>query len=174
MKAATAKARTRFQNILFATDFSPAAAHAIPFIKKIARHFESSLVALHVKPPVVNPMTQPGTWPVDLEVAKVFDKEHREELLDTFAEIKTEVLMLVNVRKNGTVFHHAAAMNRMFSVSKAISGRFLIKTPAPFWYSSVNSRQQWPHSQKCCTEWVLGACTPAAWCLGNRKNIPCP
>jgi nucleotide-binding universal stress UspA family protein len=93
MKTATAKTRTRFENILFATDFSPAAAHAIPFIKKVARHFESNLVALHVRPPVVNPMTQPGTWPTDIEAAKVFDKEHREELLDTFAGINTEVLI---------------------------------------------------------------------------------
>jgi nucleotide-binding universal stress UspA family protein len=95
MKAAiaTAKTRTRFENILFATDFSPAAAHAIPFIKKIAKHFQSNLLAFHVKPPVVNPMTQPATWPVDVEAAKVFDKELREELLDTFAGIKTEVLI---------------------------------------------------------------------------------
>jgi nucleotide-binding universal stress UspA family protein len=91
MKPATARTRTRFENILFATDFSSAAAHAIPFIKKIARHFQSNLVALHVRPPVVNPMTQPGTWPTDIEAAKVFDKEHREELLDTFAGINTEV-----------------------------------------------------------------------------------
>ena len=93
MKAATAKTRTRFENMLFATDFSSAAAYAIPFIKKFAKHFESNLVALHVRPPVVNPMTQPGTWPVDVEAAKVFDKEHREELLDTFAGINTEVLI---------------------------------------------------------------------------------
>lgn len=93
MKPATAKTRTRFENILFATDFSPAAAHAIPFIKKIARHFQSNLVALHVRPPIVNPMTQPGNWPTDIEAARVLDKEHREELLDTFAGIHTEVLI---------------------------------------------------------------------------------
>ena len=91
MKPATARTRTRFENILFATDFSPAAAHAIPFIKKIAKHFQSNLVALHVRPPVVNPMTEPGTWPTEIEAAKVFDKEHREQLLDTFAGINTEV-----------------------------------------------------------------------------------
>ena len=93
MKAATAKTRTQFENILFATDFSPAAAHAIPFIKKIARHFQSNLVTLHVRPPVIDPMTQVGTWPTDVEAAKVADKEHREELLDTFAGINTEVLI---------------------------------------------------------------------------------
>lgn len=91
MKPATAKTRTRFENILFATDFSPAAAHAIPFVKKIARHFQSNLVAFHVKPPVVNPMTQPATWPVDIEASKAMDKERREELLDTFAGIRTEI-----------------------------------------------------------------------------------
>jgi nucleotide-binding universal stress UspA family protein len=93
MKPATAKTRTRFENILFATDFSAAAAHAIPFVKQIAAHFQSNLVALHVKPPVVNPMTQPATWPVDLEAAKVLDKQHRKVLLDLFAGINTEVLI---------------------------------------------------------------------------------
>ncbi len=93
MKTATirAPARTRFDNILFATDFSEAAAHAIPFIKKFARHYESNVLALHVRPPVVNPMTQPGSWPVDVEAAKSFDKEHREELLGSFYGIKTDV-----------------------------------------------------------------------------------
>ena len=93
MKPATAKIRARFENILFATDFSAAAAHAVPFVKKIARHFQSDLVALHVKPPVVNPMTQPTTWQADIVAARVFDKKHRDELLDTFAGINTEVMI---------------------------------------------------------------------------------
>ncbi|HXT23219.1 MAG TPA: universal stress protein [Candidatus Eisenbacteria bacterium] len=93
MQAATAKTRTKFENILFATDFSHAAAHAVPFIKKIARHFESNLVALHVRPSVVNPMTQPATWPLDVDAAEAFNKERREELLGTFAGISTEVLI---------------------------------------------------------------------------------
>ena len=93
MRAATAKTRTRFENILFATDFSPAAAHAIPFVKKLALHFQSRLVALHVKPPVVNPITQPSTWPADFQAAKAADQQHGEELLETFAGIETEVLL---------------------------------------------------------------------------------
>jgi len=93
MKAATAKTRTRFENILFATDFSPAAAHAIPFVKAVAHHFQSNLVVLHVKPPVVNPMTQPATWPVVIEAAKAADQRHRDELRETFARINTEVLI---------------------------------------------------------------------------------
>src|SRR5215470_6359043 len=93
MKAATARTRTRFENILFATDFSHAAAQAIPFVKKLGRHFQSNLVALNVKPPVVNPMTQPATWPAVTEAAKANDERHREELRETFAGFNAEILL---------------------------------------------------------------------------------
>ena len=91
MKAATARSAIGFRNILFATDFSSAAAQAIPYVKKIARHYDAALVALHVRPPVVNPMTEPATWPVYVEAAKAQDEQCREELLNTFAGIPTEV-----------------------------------------------------------------------------------
>src|SRR5262252_5103177 len=92
MKAATARTRTRFENILFATDFSRAAAQAIPFVKNLARHFQSNVVALNVKPPIVNPMMQPATWPAISEAAKATDQRHREELLETFAGTNTEIV----------------------------------------------------------------------------------
>lgn len=91
MKTAVAKTRTRFQNILFATDFSGAAAQAIPYVKKIAKYYQSNLVTLHVRPPVVYPMTEPGAWPT--EAAKAVDEERRQELLATFAGIPTQVLI---------------------------------------------------------------------------------
>lgn len=93
MNAATAKTGVRFRNILFATDFSPAAAQAIPYVKKIAKHYDADLLTLHVRPPVVNPMTQPATWQTDLEAAKALDDQHREEVLDAFAGIRTQVLI---------------------------------------------------------------------------------
>ena len=93
MKTATAKAAIGFRNILFATDFSPAAAQAIPYVKKIAKHYDAALVALHVRTPVVNPMTEPATWPIYLEAAKAQDEQHRGELLDAFAGIPTQVLI---------------------------------------------------------------------------------
>jgi nucleotide-binding universal stress UspA family protein len=54
---ATARITVRFRNILFPTDFSPAAAQAIPYVQEIAKHYDADLVTLHVRPPVVNPMT---------------------------------------------------------------------------------------------------------------------
>ena len=91
MKPAAATTRVRFDNVLYATDFSQTAESAIPFVKKIARHFSSNVLAFHVKPPVVNPMTQPATWPVDIEAAKAVDREHRLDLLHAFDEFNTDV-----------------------------------------------------------------------------------
>jgi nucleotide-binding universal stress UspA family protein len=93
MKTAPARTAVRFQNILFATDFSPAAAQAIPYVKKIAKHCDADLVTLYIRPPVVNPMVEPGTWPIGIEAAQAQDDKHREELLNTFAGIRTEVLI---------------------------------------------------------------------------------
>jgi nucleotide-binding universal stress UspA family protein len=92
MKTATARTAVGFRNILFATDFSPAAAHAIPYVKRLAKHYDANLVALHVRPPSVNPMTQPMSWP-DGETARKQNEELRNELLDTFAGIHTTALV---------------------------------------------------------------------------------
>ena len=92
MKTATARTAVGFRNILFATDFSSAAAHAIPYVKRIAKHYDANLVALHVRPPAVNPMTQPASWP-DEETIRKENEEYREQLLDTFAGTRTTALI---------------------------------------------------------------------------------
>ena len=79
MKTAAVLAPTRFQHILFATDFSSAAASAVPYVKKLAKHYEADVFAFHVRPAAVNPMTRPATWPVDLEFAKAQDEEYAQE-----------------------------------------------------------------------------------------------
>ena len=93
MKAATARTAVGFRNILFATDFSPAAASAIPYVKRIAKHYEANLIALNVHSLTVNPMTPPETWAAEEVAAEARDQQHREELLSTFAGIPTQVLI---------------------------------------------------------------------------------
>ncbi len=93
MKAATAKTAVGFRNIIFATDFSAASTAAIPYVKRIAHHYEAKLVVLNVHPPVVNPMTPPETWRSAEEAEQARDQARREELLGVFAGIPTQVLM---------------------------------------------------------------------------------
>ena len=87
MKTATAKTRIQFSNILFATDFSPAAARAIPYVKAIAKHYDARVVALHVAAPMVNPTTQPASWPAVLEAENARRQERQKELRAEFAGI---------------------------------------------------------------------------------------
>jgi len=93
VNTAATRSQARFRNILFATDFSKAAAEAIPYVKKIAEHYDANLLTLYARPPVVNPMTEPITWAADVDEAKAQDDEHREEVLKTFAGIRTQVLI---------------------------------------------------------------------------------
>lgn len=93
MTTATAKAAVRFRNILFATDFSPAAAQAIPYVKKIAKHYDADLVALHVQQPLLNPTLPPRGWTSEVEAAKAQNHQHRAELLRVFEGIRTLVVI---------------------------------------------------------------------------------
>jgi nucleotide-binding universal stress UspA family protein len=92
MQVATARSAVRFRNILFATDFSSAAAHAIPYVKRFVTHYDADLVALHVRPPAVNAMTQPVSWP-DQESTQNQNRELQAELLNTFSGIRTTALV---------------------------------------------------------------------------------
>jgi nucleotide-binding universal stress UspA family protein len=47
MKALDTTTRIQLQNILFLTDFSPAADAAIPYAKEVTKRFGAKLFALH-------------------------------------------------------------------------------------------------------------------------------
>src|SRR5712691_10861408 len=93
MKAAVAGVQTRFKNVLFATDFSDAAARAIPYIREIAKRYDSDLLTLHVRPPRVHSMQYGPTWPTNAVDAKIEDEQRREEILAAFPGIRTKVLI---------------------------------------------------------------------------------
>ncbi|MFZ0582233.1 MAG: universal stress protein [Candidatus Acidiferrales bacterium] len=60
MKALESRTRIEIKNILFPTDFSSAGDAAIPYVTELAKRFGAKVCALHVRPPVINPMTQPA------------------------------------------------------------------------------------------------------------------
>jgi len=51
MNAAQLHQRVNLKNILFPTDFSPAAKWALPFVRKIAQEFDADVTTVHVAVP---------------------------------------------------------------------------------------------------------------------------
>jgi nucleotide-binding universal stress UspA family protein len=93
MKTLDARARIQLTNILFLTDFSPAADAAIPYAADLAKRFGASLYALHVQTPIINPMTEPATWAALEKAAEAETKMQRETLLKSFSDLQPKVLI---------------------------------------------------------------------------------
>ena len=93
MKTLDTQNRIQVKNVLFLTDFSPAASTAIPYAAAIAKRFGAKLHALHMQTPVVNPMTEPATWAVLEKAAEAETKKQREMLLKSFPGMEPEVII---------------------------------------------------------------------------------
>lgn len=83
----------QLRNILFATDFSPEAAAAVPNAAWLAELYGAKLWALHVSPPAINPMTDPSTWEYVQEAADKKKQDQRQELLGTFPGLHPHILI---------------------------------------------------------------------------------
>jgi len=117
MKAMEARTRIQFKNVLFATDFSPAASTAAPFAAELAKRYGAKLYALHVRPPVVNPMTPPGTWRALEKAALDEDMQHAQELLSAFPGLRPEVLI-----KEGDLWSSLASVLEESDVDLVVIG----------------------------------------------------
>lgn len=93
MKALETRAKIEIKNVLFPTDFSSAADAAIPYTTEIVRRFGAKLYALHVRLPVINPMTEPAAWPALEKAAKAEADAQNQALRATFPGIKPEVIL---------------------------------------------------------------------------------
>jgi len=88
MKAAatvpTRMTRIELKNILFATDFSPAAEAALPYAIGLAKQYGAKLHGLHVRFPATYPIVGPEALPVVLEAAEEqarFEAKQLHEML---------------------------------------------------------------------------------------------
>lgn len=93
MKTLDARTRIQLKNILFATDFSPAAAAALPYAGALAKRFGADLFVLHARTPVINPMTPPAGWPALEKAAEQEERERRKSLRNTIPGIEPTVLI---------------------------------------------------------------------------------
>lgn len=93
MKTIDARTRVQLKNILFTTDFSAAAAAALPYAGALAKRFGARLFALHVRTPVINPMTPPEGWPALERAAAEEERERKETLRNALPGMETTVLI---------------------------------------------------------------------------------
>ena len=91
MPAAIAAVQTRFKNVLFATDFSDAAALAIPYVREIAKHYHANVLTLHVPPARAHSISE-RSWTSDTQTAEA-EEQHRKQIVAAFPDARTSVLI---------------------------------------------------------------------------------
>src|SRR5579863_6295487 len=94
MNAVAAKARIALNNILFATDFSPAAEAALPYAVGLAKQYGGKVHGLHVRFPATYPIVGPEAMPQVLEAAEEQAKFEAKQLHDMLATVNHQVTII--------------------------------------------------------------------------------
>src|SRR5215470_15912605 len=92
MNATTARAAIQLKNIIFATDFSPAASVALPFAGSIAKQFGANLFAVHAKTPENYALPPTEVWPIYNEQLEKETESLKTNLRENYSSVPTEVL----------------------------------------------------------------------------------
>lgn len=93
MRVLDARVRIQLKNILFCTDFSPAADFAFPYAADLARHFGAKLHALYVRNPDDYIMVFPEGGSVPPGFTKEQAKNKFNALLEPLADVDREVII---------------------------------------------------------------------------------
>lgn len=88
MKIITPKTHIELKNVLFATDFSPAANAALPYATGLVRHYEAKLYALHVRIPL-----SPEALPVVAKAAADDERAGVQTLREAASGIEPVILV---------------------------------------------------------------------------------
>jgi nucleotide-binding universal stress UspA family protein len=91
MATVATERRIALKNILFATDFSPAAEAALPYAIGLARQYGAKVHALHVRFPATYPIVGPESVPVVIEAAEEQAKFEAQQMHEMLASVPHEV-----------------------------------------------------------------------------------
>jgi nucleotide-binding universal stress UspA family protein len=91
MNAVAAKKRISLKEILFATDFSPAAEAALPYAIGLAKQYGAKVHGLHVRFPATYPIVGPEAMPQVLEAAEEQAKFEAKQLHEMLESVPHEV-----------------------------------------------------------------------------------
>ena len=93
MSTIDAKTRVSLKNILYATDFSPTAESALPYVLGLAKRFGATVHALHVRFPATYPVAGPEGMPQVMEAAEEQAQQESKQLHELLAGLPHEVLI---------------------------------------------------------------------------------
>ncbi len=82
----------QLKNILYATDFSPAADAAFPYAAEFARRFGAKFYAVHARTPENYVLAAPETWPSTNKEYEKQESELRQVLRNDLPHIETDVV----------------------------------------------------------------------------------
>ena len=91
MNATATQTRISLKNILYATDFSPAAEAALAYVKALSKQYDAKVHALHVRLPATYPIVGPEMMPEVMEVAEEQAKFEAQELHEMLANVPHDV-----------------------------------------------------------------------------------
>jgi nucleotide-binding universal stress UspA family protein len=94
MNAVGTKTRISLKNILFATDFSPAAEAALPYAIGLAKQYGAKVHGLHVRFPATYPIVGPEALPVVLQAAEEQARFEVQQLHEMLASVPHEVTVV--------------------------------------------------------------------------------
>src|SRR3984957_8588404 len=162
MKALDTRTRIQLQNILFLTDFSPAADAAIPYAAEVAKRFGAKLFALHMRTPVINPMTEPATWATLEKAADVEATIERNNLRNSFPGLEPQVL--IEEANLFEAIHDVVEKNKIDLIVLGTSGRTGV---AKFFLGSVAEEI---FRQAPCPVFTVGPYTPGKPLRNGKIN----
>lgn len=93
MKTLDSRTRIALKNILFTTDFSPAADAALPFAIQMARRYGAKVHSVHVRPFDLYAGAPPASWPVLAEEAEKAVKENTQRLENELRDVPHNVII---------------------------------------------------------------------------------
>jgi len=91
MNATAAARRISLKNILYATDFSPAAEMALPYVRGLAQRYGGTVHALHIRSFAPYPIIGPEAMPVVIEAAEQQAELDAQQLDATFLDLPHKV-----------------------------------------------------------------------------------
>jgi nucleotide-binding universal stress UspA family protein len=94
MNAVAAKARIAVQNILFTTDFSPAAEAALPYALGLAKQYGAKVHGLHVRFPATYPIVGPEALPAVIEASQEQAEFEAKQMHEMLAGVPHDVTVI--------------------------------------------------------------------------------